>query len=281
VPLKSTRSKLASIDINESPIGVFDSGVGGLSVLRHIRDQLPHENLVYVADSAYAPYGSRSSGEIQVRSLIQAEFLVGQGAKALVVACNTASASAATLLRERYSFPIVAMEPAVKPAVETTRNGIIGVLATSGTLKSVQFAALLESYGKGVQIITKAGVGLVECVERGDLDSDEVRALLRGYLTPMLEQSADTLVLGCTHYPFLRPMIEQVICGQMSIIDTGAAVASHLRQRIEGNGIATTNRGKGEECFWTSGCAEQASDLISRLWGGSQLQVSSLLGSPD
>ncbi len=263
------RSPFVSMNMNESPIGVFDSGVGGLSVLRHIRNQLPHENLLYVADSAYAPYGSRSSEEIQERSLALAEFLIGQGAKALVVACNTATASAAALLRKRYALPIVAMEPAVKPAVETTRNGIIGVLATSSMLKSAQFSALLESYGKGVQIITRAGIGLVECVERGDLDGDEVKTLLQDYLTPMLEQGADTLVLGCTHYPFLRPVIEQVVCGRMSIIDTGAAVASHLRQRIEDAGIATARPGHGEASFWTSGSADQANEVMSRLWAWS------------
>jgi glutamate racemase len=266
--------------MNDSPIGVFDSGVGGLSVLRHIRDQLPHEDLLYVADSAYAPYGARLSGEVQARSLALAGFLVGRGAKALVVACNTATASAAALLRERYALPIIAMEPAVKPAVQITRSGIIGVLATSGMLKSAQFAALLESYGKGVQIITTAGVGLVECVERGDLDSNEVKALLRSYLTPMLEQGADTLVLGCTHYPFLRPMIEQVACGLMSIVDTGAAVARHLRQRIESNGIATANLGHGKEYFWTSGCAVHASDLINRLWESNQIRALSILELP-
>jgi glutamate racemase len=253
--------------MNESPIGVFDSGVGGLSVLRHIREQLPHENLLYVADSAYAPYGSRSPEEIQARSLALAEFLVDQGAKALVVACNTATASAAALLRERYALPIVAMEPAIKPAAKTTRSGVIGVLATSSMLRSAQFSALLESYGKGAQIITRAGVGLVECVERGDLEGDEAKALLQAYLTPMLERGADTLVLGCTHYPFLRPLIEQAARGQMSIIDTGAAVASHLRQRIEGAGIATTRPGRGEEHFWTSGSTELASEVMSRLWG--------------
>lgn len=262
--------------MNENPVGVFDSGVGGLTVLRHIRDQLPHENLLYVADSAYAPYGSRTSAEIQARALAQAGFLVEQGAKALVVACNTATASAAAILRERYSLPIVAMEPAVKPAVATTRSGIVGVLATSGMLKSARFAALLESYGEGVRIITQAGVGLVECVERGDLDGDEVRALLQEYLTPLIEQGADTLVLGCTHYPFLRPVIEQLVSGKMFIIDTGAAVASRLRQRLEEAGIATTNPAPGKEWFWTSGSTVHASKLISRLWGVSPLQASSL-----
>ncbi len=265
--------------MNDSPIGVFDSGVGGLSVLRHVRDQLPHENLLYVADSAHAPYGPRSPAEIQARSLALAEFLVGQGVKALVVACNTATASAAALLRERFALPIVAMEPAVKPAVATTQNGVIGVLATSGMLKSAQFAALLEKYGAGVRIIARAGVGLVECVERGDLDSGEVKALLQEYLTPMLEQGADTLVLGCTHYPFLRPVIAQVVGGRMALIDTGAAVASRLRQRMESGGIATTRQGLGEASFWTSGNAAQASVLISRLWGGGPLQVTPLPGS--
>lgn len=250
-----------------SPIGVFDSGVGGLSVLHHIRAELPHEDLLYVADSAYAPYGTKPPEQIQARSLILAEFLLAQGAKALVVACNTATAAAASLLRERFAVPVIAMEPAVKPAVAATRSGVVGVLATSGTLKSAQFAALLENYGKDVRILTQAGLGLVECVERGELDGAETRALLLKYLGALRAEGADTLVLGCTHYPFLRPLIESIVEGDMVLIDTGAAVARHLRRRIGECGLVTASRGAGSERFWTTDSVEQAAEVMSKLWG--------------
>ncbi len=253
--------------MSDAPIGVFDSGVGGLSVLQHIRAELPHEDLLYVADSAYAPYGTKTPEQIQARSLALGEFLLAQGAKALVIACNTATVAAARLLRERFSVPVVAMEPAVKPAVAATRSGVVGVLATSGTLKSAQFAALLENYGKNVRILTQAGLGLVECVERGELDSPETRDLLWKYLALLRAEGADTLVLGCTHYPFLRPLIETLVDGEMSLIDTGGAVARHLRRRIAECGLATANMGVGKELFWTSGDVAQAAEVMGKLWG--------------
>lgn len=250
---------------------MLDSGVGGLSVLRHLRSELPCENLVYVADSAYAPYGTKPPRWIQARALALAGFLVGQGAKALVIACNTATAAAASLLRERFSLPIVAMEPAVKPAAAATRSGVIGVLATSGTLRSAQFAALLENHGRGVRVVTQAGHGLVECVERGELDQPATRALLRQYLRPLLESGADTLVLGCTHYPFLRQAIEGLLAEEtdkpVAIIDTGRAVARQLSRRLAECGLSEKRDEPGRETFWTSGDVEQGRTVMSRLWG--------------
>jgi len=250
-----------------APVGVFDSGLGGLSTLRHIRAELPGEHLLYVADSAHAPYGTKTPEQIQARSLVLAEFLLGQGAKALVVACNTATAAAVKLLRARFSVPIVGMEPAVKPAVAATRNGVIGVLATSGTLQSAQFAALLENYGQGVRVEAQAGHGLVECVEQGELDGSATRALLRKYIAPLLAAGADTLVLGCTHYPFLRAQIEEITEGRVVLIDTGAAVARQLRRSLELNGLASLSGADGRECFWSSGDAVLGSALMEKLWG--------------
>lgn len=256
---------LSSFDeMNPSPIGVFDSGVGGLSVLRHIRMELPAEHLLYVADSAYAPYGTRTPEQIQARSLQLAEFLIEQGAKALVIACNTATAAAAELLRSRFTLPIIGMEPAVKPAVAATRSGVVGVLATSGTLKSAQFAALLENYGQGVRVTTQSGHGLVECVERGELTEPATRELLWRYIRPLLADGADTLVLGCTHYPFLRPLIEELTAEKMAIIDTGAAVARQIRRRLEENGLCAA--GHGSVRFWSSGENAQAGKIMSLLW---------------
>jgi glutamate racemase len=192
-----------------------------------------------------------------------------------VVACNTATAAAAHVLRERFSLPIVAMEPAVKPAVASTRNGVVGVLATSGTLQSAQFAALLENYGKSVRIVTQAGLGLVECVERGDLDGAEARALLSKYLAVLRAEGADTLVLGCTHYPFLRAQIEQIIKGEMTLVDTGSAVARHLRRRLEESGLLREVANAGSGRFWTTGNVARAHQVMGRLWG-SDLEVEAL-----
>ena len=250
-----------------APIGIFDSGVGGLSVLRHLQQELPRERLLYVADSAHAPYGGKTMQEIQARSLALTGFLVGQGAKAIVVACNTATAAAIGLLRERFVLPVIGMEPAVKPAVAATRSGVVGVLATTGTLKSAQFAALLDHYGKNVRVVTQGCPGLVECVERGELDAPATRELLRGYIEPLLAEGADTLVLGCTHYPFLRSTIEALTEGRVTIIDTGAAVARQVRRRIEEAALATSDVVPGEVSFWTSGDPASGKKVIAALWG--------------
>ncbi|MCX7627479.1 MAG: glutamate racemase [Methylophilaceae bacterium] len=256
-----------------APVGVFDSGVGGLSVLRHIRQALPREDILYVADSAHAPYGSKTPQQIQARALALAEFLAGQGAKALVIACNTATAAAAPLLRERYGMPIVGMEPAVKPAVAATRSGVVGVLATSGTLQSARFAALLENYGRGVRVVTQAAHGLVESVERGEVDTPQTRALLWQYLEPLLQEGADTLVLGCTHYPFLRRLIQSLVGEGMTLIDTGAAVARQLHRRLEAAGLLRQDTHAGVEHFWTSGDAATVQRIIRRLWEDEKIEV--------
>ena len=181
------------------PIGVFDSGVGGLSVLREIRRELPHEDLLYVADCGHAPYGDKPLAAIESRAVAITEFLLAQGAKTVVVACNTATGAAARVLRSRYPVPIVAMEPAVKPAVERTRSGVVGVLATRQTLASQTFAALLDRIDHCTRILPQPCPGLVERVESGDLDGAPTRTLLTGFLQPLLARGADTLVLGCTH----------------------------------------------------------------------------------
>ena len=216
-------------------IGVFDSGVGGISVLQHIHALLPNERLCYVADSQYAPYGNKTALEIQARCFAIADFLIAKHIKALVVACNTATAAAIDELRARYYLPIIGMEPAVKPAAEASKNGTIGVLATTGTLKSAQFAALLESYGRNVKVVTQACVGLVEHIEQGDLGSPLTLQLLQKYCQPLLDEGADTIVLGCTHYPFVRTLIEKIVGPQVTLIDTGAAVANQLKNRLTEN----------------------------------------------
>ncbi|ADQ85248.1 glutamate racemase [Methylovorus sp. MP688] len=254
---------------HDSPVGVFDSGVGGLSVLAHIRQALPQESLIYAADSMHAPYGSKSQAFIIDRAIQLSDFLISRGAKALVVACNTATAAAISELRSRYAIPIIGMEPAVKPAAAATRSGVIGVLATSGTLQSAQFAALLESYGRQVRVETQACVGLVECIERGELQTADTRQLLEKYIQPLLEAGADTLVLGCTHYPFVRPLIEELAGPEVAIIDTGAAVARQLKHRLQEADLLKDDSYKmpGVTEFWSNADGLSAQSVTSLLWG--------------
>ena len=250
-----------------APIGVFDSGVGGISVLKHIHTLLPNEDLIYVADSKFAPYGNKTPEFIQERAVWIADFLIGKGAKALVVACNTATAAAVDLLRQKYHLPIIGMEPAVKPAAAASKTGVIGVLATSGTLKSAQFAALLEHYGQQVEVVTQACHGLVECVERGELDSTVTQDLLASYVQPLIAAGADTIVLGCTHYPFVRPLIENLVGDAVVLIDTGAAVAKELKRRLEDTRLLNAETQIGQVGFWSNSTHADAEDIVMRLWG--------------
>ena len=260
---------MPTLPLSSQPIGVMDSGVGGISVLKHIHVLLPHENLLYVADSKYAPYGNKTPAEITARCFAVADFLIAQNVKALVVACNTATAAAIDAMREKYPLPIIGMEPAVKPAAEASKNGVVGVLATVGTLKSAQFAALLESYGRNVKVVTQACVGLVECVERGELESTETKALIRQYCVPLLADGADTLVLGCTHYPFVKDAIREIVGDKISLIDTGAAVAKQLKRQLEENGFLSTSNQPASIQFWTNSEADNAEQVIEALWGES------------
>lgn len=253
----------------QNPIGVFDSGVGGLSVLKHIHALLPHEQLIYVADSLHAPYGNKSPEEITERCLALTDFLLAHGAKAIVVACNTATAAAIATLRQVHpDLPIIGMEPAVKPAAAASKKGIIGVLATTGTLHSAQFAALLEAYGRNVQVVTQACVGLVECIERGELNAPGTRALLEKYLKPLLDEGADTIVLGCTHYPFVKAQIQQIVGENVILIDTGAAVAKRLQNRLVERDLLNAGTEKGKVDFWTNSMHPDAMKVIETLWGG-------------
>lgn len=274
-------------------IGVFDSGVGGLSVLHHIRQTLPDAHLIYVADSAHVPYGDKPAHYIEQRSHALTRFLISQGVSAVVIACNTATAVAAASLRSQFNLPIIGMEPAVKPAVAATKSGMVGVLATTGTLESARFAALLERYGEEVVIVTQGCPGLVEQVEQGDLNGTRTRELIQRYTAPLLARGADTLILGCTHYPFLAPLIREVVGGNITLIDTGDAVARQLQRRIQAelpahahpstmlskdnsqvagyepfdNAQGRLVEVSGTVQFFTSGDAEQASRIMSVLWG--------------
>ncbi|OYY50194.1 MAG: glutamate racemase [Methylophilaceae bacterium 17-44-8] len=259
--------------MTKNPIGVMDSGVGGISVLKHIHALLPHEHLIYVADSAHAPYGNKSQDEIKKRCFAVADFLIAQEIKALVVACNTATAAAINDLRAKYALPIIGMEPAVKPAAAASKNGIIGVLATVGTLKSAQFAALLESYGRNVEVVTQGCIGLVECIERGELDTEHTQHLLQQYCAPLLAEGADTIVLGCTHYPFVRHLIEKIVGESVSIIDTGAAVANHVNTIMQTQSLSTPLKALPTITFWTNSKAIDSAAVIRQLWANDNADI--------
>lgn len=236
-----------------APVGVFDSGVGGLSVLHELKALLPRENWLYIADGGHCPYGEKSPEYIRERMAHVAAFLREQGAKALVIACNTATVAACADLRQHYpDWPIVAMEPAVKPAASATRNGKVGVLATTGTLQSARFAALLDQFASDVQVFTQPCPGLVELIETGELHSPALLGLLQGYLGPLLEAGCDTLILGCTHYPFLRPLLATLLPPDMVLIDTGAAVARQAH-RLLSQHVMLSEEGEGSVRYWTSG----------------------------
>lgn len=250
-----------------APIGVFDSGVGGLSVLRHIRNLLPHENLIYCADSRYAPYGDRPESEICGRSAALGAYLAGQGCKAIVVACNTATAAAVSLLRQQFALPVIGREPAIKPAVAATRSGVIGVLATTGTLQSARFAALLDSYGSDVTIITQGCPGLVELVETARLHTPEADARVQQYVQPLLHAGADTIVLGCTHYPFLRHLVARHAGASVTLVDTGEAVARQVKNRL-GDRLCEPDYAShcGRVRIITNSASAHAADCIRALW---------------
>ncbi len=223
----------------DAPIGVFDSGAGGLSVLRHIRAQLPQEHLMYFADTGFAPYGGKSEQVLVERSLAIAAFLLERGAKALVVACNTATVAAIKALRARYpALPLVGVEPGLKPAAALTRNGKVGVLATVFTLSGEKFLALREqiSAASKVEFLLQGCPGLADQVEKGELDTPATVALLEGFVAPLLARGVDTLVLGCTHYPFVLPQLERIIAqragGPIAMVDTGDAVARQLARLL-------------------------------------------------
>lgn len=247
-----------------NPIGIFDSGLGGLTVLTEMQTLLPHEDLVYVADSAYAPYGNKDSETIVKRSLYIANSLQKMHEiKGLVVACNTATAAAIHILRDKLDIPVIGMEPAIKPAVHSTQTGMIGILATENTLKSDKFSNLLDKHQHQARMITQPCAGLVEAIEQGALQSVKTKALLLSYISPLLDEGVDTLVLGCTHYPWLLPMIREVVGEGVRVISTGKAVAKQVNMQLM-NALNGQDK-QGELLFYTTGNKTQVSLLSSQL----------------
>ncbi len=249
------------------PICVLDSGAGGLSVLNKIQELMPNEELIYMADSYFAPYGSKSERVIKNRCFENMGFVELQHAKALVLACNTATAAGVKELREEFDIPIIGMEPAVKPAADLTRTGVIGVLATEGTIDSEKYMDLQSLYRDRVEIITKACPGLVDEIERIDLDRGEIIKLVTEYTEAFLGKGGDTLVLGCTHYALITNIISEIVGREVVIVDTGMAVAKELKRRLQAEDLESDAKVKGRVSFFTSGNVEEQQIILSRYWG--------------
>lgn len=249
-------------------IGVFDSGVGGLSVWREIVRQLPHEDTLYYADQAHVPYGPRSQEEIRAFCDDIAGFLVERGCKAIVVACNTASAAALKHLRESFThLPVIGMEPAVKPAAAMTRSGVVGILATPATFQGRLFQATAGRHAGGIHLVKQVCDGLAELVERGELDGPQTEAALRRFLQPILEAGADTVVLACTHYPFVIEPIRRIVGPRVNVIDPAPAIARHLGDVLDARGLGAHRGRTGRHAFFTSGGIDAFRGALAHLTG--------------
>ncbi len=228
--------------MNKQAIGVFDSGVGGLSIWKEITASLPYEDTIYLADSKNAPYGQKSTEKILEFSVKNTEFLIGRGCKIVVVACNTATTNAISFLRSTYDIPFIGIEPAIKPAALQTKTNAIGILATKGTLSSELFHTTSQKFTEGVTVVEQVGEGIVPLIEAGKIDTQEMADLLKKYLNPMLDANIDHLVLGCSHYPFLIPTIKKIIGTTITIIDSGEAVAKQTKAILERSNLLNTQR---------------------------------------
>ncbi len=228
--------------IQEHPIGLFDSGIGGTSIWKEISELMPYEHTLYLADSKNAPYGQRSKEEILELSIKNTEFLLNRNAKIIVVACNTATTNAINYLRHTYDVPFIGIEPAIKPAGLVTQTKTIGILATKGTLNSELFESTSGKIDPEVTILEQVGEGLVDLIENGQIDSTEMETLLQRYLQPMLQENIDALVLGCTHYPYLIPKIKAIVGDQIQIIDSGLAVARQTKNILQQNNLLQTEQ---------------------------------------
>ena len=249
-----------------APIGIYDSGVGGLTVLRAVRSLLPDEDLIYFADQANVPYGNRSLNEVRGLAEGAASFFISQGAKLIVIACNTASAAALKHLRGLFpDYPFVGMEPAVKPAAEQTLSGKVGVLATPSTFQGELYTSVVERFAHDVQLYQATCPGLVQQIESGHLNTPQTRKILEDALEPMLQEGVDTLVMGCTHFPFVIPLISEIAGGKVNVIDPAPAIARQVKRVLGTRGLLTERKRAGEMVFWTSGDAEKMQVLLPKL----------------
>jgi glutamate racemase len=254
--------------MDNAPIGVFDSGVGGLSILRPLRELLPAEEVLFFADQGHVPYGPRPLDEVRRFSIGIARFLIDQGAKLIVVACNTASAAALQDLRSAFpATPFVGMEPAVKPAAEQTRTRTVGVLATPATFQGALFASVVERFAQGVRVIPQTLPGLVERIEAGDLGGPETQRIVRAGVESLVAQGADTLVLACTHFPFVIPAIADAAGPGVQVIDPSPAIARQTARLLDERGLRSEAAGPGALTYLTSGDPSRLRDMALRLIG--------------
>lgn len=230
--------------MSNKPIGIFDSGIGGTSIFKEIHSLLPAEHFIYLADSKHAPYGNKTKDEIIHLSIKNTELLLNEGCKIIVVACNTATTNAISYLREKYEVPFIGIEPAIKPAALKTRTKVVGILATRGTLSSQLFHKTTDLYASGIKVIEQVGEGIVPLIETGQLDSKKMLALLKNYIDPMIKADIDYLVLGCTHYPYLIPILEKMLPKKVTIIDSGLAVAKQTQAILKANDLLNSNMTK-------------------------------------
>jgi glutamate racemase len=255
-------------DTSSDPIGIFDSGVGGLSVLKAVKELLPGEDLLYLADQENVPYGPRSLGEVRSLSVGITHYLLDQGAKLIVVACNTASAAALHDLRQEFPLvPFVGMEPAVKPAAEHTRSGVVGVLATPATFQGKLYASVIERFAAGVEVLQDTCPGLVMEIDAGHLDTSKVRTILERALKPMLARGIDTVVLGCTHFPFVIPVIKEIVGPEVRVIDPSPAIARQVERLLDANGLRDDGASPGQRRFLTTGEPRKMAFLLPSLVG--------------
>ena len=238
--------------MNKRPIGIFDSGVGGTSIWKEIQKLMPHESTIYLADSKNAPYGEKSKERIVELSVKNTEFLIEKGCKLIVVACNTATTNAIDLLREKYEVPFIGIEPAIKPAALLSKSKTVGILATKGTLSSSLFSSTSANHAHGIRILEQEGTGLVPLIEQGKIETKETEALLKKYLQPMIDEGMDHLVLGCTHYPYLIPVLKKLLPEHVQIIDSGEAVAKQTKTVLERDKLLNNTTTKGGHQFFTN-----------------------------
>lgn len=247
-------------------VGIFDSGIGGFSVLKEIHKTLPHQPLFYIADQAHVPYGKRSLSEIREFAFAITDFLNSKGAQLVVVACNTASAAALKELRLKFPhLTFVGMEPAVKPATQHTQNMVVGVLATPATFQGKLYHTLVERFAQDVQILTNTCPGLVETIESGDISSTAIRQILERALIPMLSEGADTIVLGCTHFPFVIPTIKKIVGQRVTVIDPSPAIASRAKRLLIEMNLINSDAEKSKITFCTTGKPGRYKQIISSL----------------
>ena len=255
---------------NNNPIGLFDSGIGGTSIWKEIHLLLPNEDTIYLADSKNAPYGQKSKEEIIHLSCKNTEFLLNQNCKIIVVACNTATTNAIKELRAKYDIPFIGIEPAIKPAATNSQTQKIGILATKGTLNSELFYKNVEKF-QDIKIIEQIGYGLVELIENGEINSQEMQSLLKKYLNPMIDANIDYLVLGCSHYPYLIPQIQKIIPNKIKIIDSGEAVARQTKNILNEKVGFRTLENPSKQIFSTNANPKVLKNIVGEQFHVSQI----------